>query len=519
VTTLRLGLRIARALWRSGLLRLSPLQVIRVLAAWRRCGSSLAALAAFAAVRFPDRCALHDEDGPLSFADLVARSEALASSLLHEHGLRAGDQAALLCRNHRGFVIGLLALARLGVDVLVLNTESPGRALRRIFERQRATLVLHDAELGHFVAESVPQLRRCRVDESIVPSRRGLPRVRRAGQLVVLTSGSTGVPKGVRRRPALGNVLPTVAGLLDSLPLAMHRPTVLAIPLHHGYGLTTLAMTLAMAAPLHLGRRFEIAPLLARLPDDAAAVLVSVPTLLQRWLRQPRSPRMPIAAVLSGSAPLDSGLCLQLLDACGPVLFNLYGSTEAGVIAMANPDELRSAPGSVGRPLPGTAVRLLDALGRPVAAGGIGRLQVRGPLVLRPAADGWLDTGDLGRADAQGRLFVCGRADAMFVSGGENVYPEETESTLAAHPALLDAAVTVVPDAEFGQRMLGWVVPRAEAELDETVLRDWLRQRLERYKLPRRIVVVPSIPRNALGKIDRPALAALQATPAERAAA
>jgi len=131
--------------------------------------------------------------------------------------------------------------------------------------------------------------------------------------------------------------------------------------------------------------------------------------------------------------------------------------------------------------------------------------------VLRPAADGWLDTGDLGRLDTAGRLFVCGRADAMFVSGGENVYPEETEATLVSHPALLDAAVTVVPDPEFGQRMLAWVVPRAEVALDEGIVRDWLRARLERYKLPRRIVLVPSIPRNALGKIDRPALAALAA--------
>jgi acyl-CoA synthetase (AMP-forming)/AMP-acid ligase II len=518
MTTLKLALRVARALWRSGLLRLSPLQAIRVLAAWWRCGSSLAALAAFAAARFPDRCALHDEAGPLTFAELVARSEALAGSLLRDHGLRAGQQVALLCRNHRGFVVGLLALARLGVDVLVLGTESPGRALRRIFERQPATLVLHDAELERLLAESVPQLRRCRVDETAVRPRAALPRVRRPGQLVVLTSGSTGVPKGVHRRPTLGSVLPTVTGLLEALPLAMHRPAVLAIPLHHGYGLTTLAMTLAMAAPLHLARRFEIAPLLARLPDDVAAVLVSVPTLLQRWLRQ-QPMRIPIAAVISGSAPLDGGLCLQLLDACGPVLFNLYGSTEAGVMAMATPRELREAPGSVGRPLPGTAVRLLDRAGQPVAAGAIGRIHVRGPLVLRPAANGWLDTGDLGRVDGQGRLFVCGRADAMFVSGGENVYPEETEATLVAHPALLDAAVTVVPDSEFGQRMLAWVVPRGDADLDEAVLRDWLRQRLERYKLPRRIVVVAGIPRNAVGKIDRPALAALQVAPDERAAA
>jgi acyl-CoA synthetase (AMP-forming)/AMP-acid ligase II len=501
--------RIVRALWRSGLLRLTPGQAARVLWAWWRCGSSLATLAAIAAVRCPDRVALHDDDGPLTFGDLVARANALAATL-HRHGLRPGDRVALLCRNHRGFVAGLLASSRLGADVLVLGAEGPAPVLGRILERLPAALILHDGELEPLLAEAAPGLRRLRVDAGVVLGPCRLPRPRRAGQIVVLTSGSTGVPKGVPRRPTLASVLPALAGLLEGMPLQMHRPAVLAIPLHHGYGLTTLAMTLTLAAPLHLGRRLEIAPLLARLPGDAAGVLVSVPTLLKRWLRQQPSPAgAPLAAVISGSAPLEAGLCRQLLARCGPVLFNLYGSTEAGVMAMATPDELAAAPGSVGRPLPGTRVRLLDGCGRPVAAGAIGRIGVSGPLVLRPGADGWLDTGDLGRLDAAGRLFVCGRADAMFVSGGENVYPEETEATLVSHPALLDAAVSVVPDAEFGQRMLAWVVPRAEAGLDETVMREWLRARLERYKVPRRIMLVPSIPRNALGKIDRAALAAL----------
>jgi acyl-CoA synthetase (AMP-forming)/AMP-acid ligase II len=152
----------------------------------------------------------------------------------------------------------------------------------------------------------------------------------------------------------------------------------------------------------------------------------------------------------------------------------------------------------------------LDATGAPAAAGEVGHVQVRGPLVLGAAADGWLDTGDLGRFDAHGRLHVCGRADEMFVSGGENVYAHPTEVELAAHPQILEAAISVVPDDEFGQSMLAWVVP-ARGGPTEAALRDWLRGRLERHQLPRRIHVVGAIPRNALGKVDRQALAALAA--------
>lgn len=495
---LKLALAILAALWRSGLLRLGPSALVRTLLAWWRCGSSYAALAQIAAIRFPDRVALHDESGTLTFRELAKQADALADALLREHGLRAGDQAALLCRNHRAFVIGLVALNRLGVDVAVLGTESPPAALQRVLSRLTVSLILHDPDLA---VDFIEPERRRSIDAPLSQHPARLPRATRTSQLIVPTSGSTGVPKGVRRRTTLRSVLPALAGLLENLPLQMHRPTLLAIPLNHGYGLTTLAMTLAMAAPLHLARRFEIGPLLARLPADATPVLVTVPTLLQRWLREkPSAPTF--AAVISGSAPLEPALCTQAIDALGPVLFNLYGSTEGGLIALATPEALRAAPGTVGRPLPGTEVRLADR------AGELGRIQVRGPLVLHADATGWFDTGDLGRLDAEGRLSVCGRADSMFVSGGENVYPEETEAALRAHPGVLEAAIAVVPDAEFGQRMEALVVAREP--LDGERVREWLRERLERFKLPRRVHVVERIPRNALGKVDRVALLELQ---------
>jgi acyl-CoA synthetase (AMP-forming)/AMP-acid ligase II len=503
----RLVVRIVRTLWRVGLLRVSLGQALRLLVAWWRCGSSFAVLAAFAAARFPDRLALVDEEGALTFAQLVARSTALAASLRTAHGLGPGHEVALLSGNHRGFVIGLVALSRLGVDVLVLGTESPPRVLGRTLAGLPLALVLHDPQLAPLLAEAPPALRRQAIALDAAPGP-SLPRVRRRGRLVLLTSGSSGIAKRIPRGLSLRSVLPALAGLLEGLPLELHRPTVLAIPLHHGYGLTTLAMTLAMSAPLHLGRRHEVTPLLARLPAGAAAVLVTVPTLLHRWLRHDqRPPAGLLAAIITGSAPLDAGLCTQLLDACGPILFNLYGSTEAGVIAMATPAALRARPGTVGRPLPGTTVRLLDAAGVPVPPGHIGRIQVKGPLVLQAGAGGWFDTRDLGRLAPDGNLDICGRADRMFVSGGQNVYPQETEAVLLSHPAVSDAAVTVVDDAELGQRMQAWVVPRAPEALDDASLRAWLRERLDRHKLPREIHLVASLPRTELGKVDRAALA------------
>jgi acyl-CoA synthetase (AMP-forming)/AMP-acid ligase II len=234
-------------------------------------------------------------------------------------------------------------------------------------------------------------------------------------------------------------------------------------------------------------------------------VVVSVPTLLGRWLAD-GSAKNQVAAVLTGSAPLLPQLCRRLLATLGPVVYNLYGSSEAGVVSLATPAMLVEAPGTVGRPLPGTEVRMLEANGQQPAAGQLGRIHVRGPLVLRHDAEGWLDTGDLGRFDEAGRLHICGRADGMFVSGGENVYPQEVEACLHEHPAVAEAAIAVVADAEFGARMRAFFVVRPGAALGPEELRAWLRPRLDRHQQPKSCERVLSLPRNLLGKIDRPAL-------------
>ena len=437
------------------LLPFNPLTWLRILLAGRRCGGGFAFLAEVAALRFPSQLALWDEDGRLTFAQLLGEAEGLAG-WLRSQGVEPGQQVGLMCRNHRSFVLGLLALSRLGADVTPLSCDLPAAVL----ERYSLSRVLREEDCAGRAFVKLPRVR--------------------AGQLVVLTSGTTGIAKGVRRRPGVFQLLPIAAGLLGGLPLRRGRPLILAIPLYHGYGLACLALGLALGAPLVLRRRYDVGPLLK---GCQRGVLVTVPTLLARWLRSgPVVP--PLDGVITGSAPLEAGLCRELLERLGPFLFNLYGSSEAGVVSLAGPEQLLQSPGCVGRPLPGNEVRLLE-----------GRILVRGPL----APAGWFETGDLGRWDEHGNLFVCGRADSMIVSGGENVYPSELEDALREHPLVEDVAVVAVEDADFGRRLAAAVV----AAVGEAELLEWLRERLERHKLPRSIHRLEVIPRNALGKVDR----------------
>jgi fatty-acyl-CoA synthase len=511
MTRLRLYARALHALWRVGLLRLGPYLALRICLAWRRCRGSLAFLAEVAALRAGSRLALIDDDGPLTFAELRCRYQALAGELIARHSAGPSCQIAIIGRNHRSLVVALLAAARTGADVLLLNPDSPPDVLAKQLAAATpasgapSLLVLHAAEID--VAALAPGSPRVALDRDVGSgsAEMKLPPLREPGRLCVLTAGSTGLPKRIGRKPTLASLLPFVLGLLERLPIAMHRPTVLAVPCFHGHGLATLATALAFAAPVHLARRYEIAPLLARDSIASPPIVVSVPTLLSRWLAAGPA-KDSVAAVLSGSAPLPPQLCRRLLEALGPVLYNLYGSSEAGVVSLATPVMLALAPGTVGHPLPGTEVRILDVSGREIAARQLGQIHVRGPLVLRPDTQGWLRTGDLGRRDEAGRLHICGRADGMFVSGGENVYPQAVEACLLEHPAVAEAAIAVVADAEFGSRMRAFIVVRADASLTPEALGSWLRQRLDRHQQPKSIDLVEALPRNLLGKIDRPAL-------------
>jgi len=544
VKGLRLLGRILRVLAGSGLVALSLPQWLGVLRAWWIWGNSFAFLGRVGAIRFPGRVALVDDQGELTFSQLWSQAQQLAGVLRSRHALEAGSQVALLCPSQRGFALGLLAATGLGADVLPLGCDLPEVVLQTLVERQRVSLILYHGELGARLRVSLPNLPAEALEvssdglgEQALKSPAGLHRAtgarvkgwpwpRRGGQLVVLTSGSTGISKGIRRRPGLGELLPVLSGLLDSLPFRMHQPFVLAIPLFHGYGLATLAMSLALGSPLYLAADYAIAPLLARFTHpqspsregeirvsaEQPPVLVSVPTLLFRWLANlEQAP--PLAAIVTGSAPLHPDLCQALLRHLGPILYNLYGSTEAGLVALATPSVLERAPGSVGRPLAGNQVRILDCSGQALGPDQIGKIWVRGPLVLQPGADGWRDTGDLGRFDRAGYLHVCGRADSMLVSGGENVYPHELEDLLARHPDVEEAVIVVVDDPEFGQRMRAAVVLKPLHQVEEAELRDWLKSRLERWKMPRQLRILQAIPRNSLGKVDRPALNALLDAP------
>jgi acyl-CoA synthetase (AMP-forming)/AMP-acid ligase II len=526
------------ALGKSGVLGpFFPGQLLRGATALARGGVNLGVLYELGAALHPGDTAALDDAGGATFAEMAAATDAVASAL-GALGIGPTSTVAICCRNHRGFLLGMVALGRLGADTVYLNTGFAGPQLAAVVRDEGIDALIVDEEFLGLTAVLDPAVpvvvawferpataRRhptlqAMLDTPAPPRaarlRPGASRPGRVGRQVLLTSGTTGTPKGAGRstpsHPA------PILGMLARIPYRRGDTTVMAAPMFHAWGMANTALALALGATLILPRRFDPEDTLRRTAAARASVLVAVPVMLQRIMDLPAETRARYdlsalrVVALSGSA-LPGGLAARWMDAFGDNIYNLYGSTEIGWVSVAGPAELRAAPTTAGRVLPGVDVRVVGDDGAEVAAGAVGAIMVRSALTFegytngttKDVVDGAMSSGDLGHL-ADGLLFVDGRDDEMIVSGGENVFPGEVEDLLAGHPAVVEVSVAGVPDDEWGQRLEAWVVRRDGTSVDAAELIDLVRAELARFKVPRRVHFVAELPRTTTGKVLRRSL-------------
>jgi acyl-CoA synthetase (AMP-forming)/AMP-acid ligase II len=484
----------------------APHRVVQQFAALGKWGYGLAGELRQAAARSPSRMAVIDDSGAaLTYADLVDRSSRLAGAL----PIAAGDRVGVLCRNSAAMITVLIAATSVGADPVLINTGLSAAQLSSVIAAQDLKVVIHDAEFATALSGFSGAIGIDQTSSMIdsVPAATLSPPAR-PGRTIVLTSGTTGMPKGAQRPTPAG--FSPLCSIIDRIPLRAGMRVMIAAPLFHTWGYAGLQIALALRATVVLRRRFEPAASLELMRETRCRALIAVPVMLQSLMELPAQlplPALEIAAV-SGSA-LPGGLATRFMDRYGDILYNLYGSTEASWASIATPADLRAAPGTAGRPPHGTAVAVLDPTGKPVPAGETGRLFVGNEMLFegytngsaRELRDGMLATGDLGHIDHFGRVHVDGREDDMIVSGGENVFPSEVEGLLADLPEILECAVIGVPDEEYGQRLAAYVVLRESAVLDPDAIRTHVRAHRARFCVPRDIVFLTSLPRNATGKV------------------
>jgi len=506
----------ARALLSSGLLGPpGPLTAVRLARELHRSGTNLYALLAIAAARWPDRTAIIDDDGALSYLELQAETESLAREL-SGHGVGPGHAVGIMCRNGRNFVAAVFATGLVGADIVPVNTDFRSNALASAFATHRIGTMFADSEFSAQIRDvdvSVTVIDPADIEPQPGDSR---PKVAGSGRIVLMTSGTTGVPKSVPRSPRLSLGLGVGVTLLERTGLRVGSRIMVAAPMFHGFGLGTSILAISLGGTIITHRRFDAENTLARASQQRADALTVVPIMLARMMELPHQVRArnsvpSLRVVISSGDRLDPSLVRRFMDAYGDILYNAYGATEIGIGALATPAELRRAPETVGRPVAGCPVRIFSRAGRPVGPRVTGRIFIGGELTTdgstggdaKVVIDRMSSTGDMGYLDNAGRLYIVGREDDMIVSGGENVYPRALENALGEHPDVAENAVVGVPDEQFGRRLAAFIVAPPGRDVDVAAMREHLKGKVSRFEQPRDIHIVSSIPRNSAGKVLR----------------
>jgi acyl-CoA synthetase (AMP-forming)/AMP-acid ligase II len=513
----------AKVLTRSGVIRpMSPVKLARLGRAVLRWGTGPAGGFHSLAIRWPDRPGLIDELGTLTFGEIDGRTNALARALT-DLGIGEGDSIAVMCRNHRYFIDITVAGAKIGADLLYLNTAFAGPQLVEVLERESPAAVVHDEEFTQLLDKADTDRRilawtdgddagdRDDTIEALIESadRGELDPPQRHSRVVILTSGTTGTPKGAPRNEA---GIDAAVALLERIPLRAGTRMHIAAPLFHTWGFAHMALGMLLGTTAVLRRKYEPEACLRLVQDQGCESLVVIPVMLQRIMALPADTLdsydfSSVRVVTSSGSALPGDLALNWMDTFGDNLYSTYGSTEVAYGSIATPADLRKSPMTAGRPPIGTEVKIFDADGKELPEGRSGRIFVGNSLLFegytggghKDMIDGLMSTGDVGRIE-EGLLYVEGRDDEMIVSGGENVFPKEVEDCLARHSAVTEVAAIGVDDDHYGKRLRAFVV-RSDDSCTEDDLKAWVKENLARYKVPREILFLDELPRNATGKV------------------
>ncbi len=482
---------------------------------------SMAGLLHAAALRHAKRTAVIDERGSVTYAEIDAHANAIANAWI-EQGLSAGDGVAILCRNHRWFLEALFAAAKCGARIILLNTDFAAPQLREVADREGTDLLVHDQEYDDLLEGVDVRLGRWHAwvdgepgeDSLIWLSEHGTPTLpgkpKQEAKLTILTSGTTGTPKGASR--ATPKSLGAVGAVLERVPYTTGQTMELCAPVFHSLGFATMLFGVGMGHTLVVRRRFTAEEALRSIEANRCDNMVVVPVMLARMMESEIVGDVDLSSleiVFVGGSQLGSSLATRATKRMGPVLYNMYGSTEVAYATIASPEDLSRAPATVGRVLRGCVVRVVDEDGRALPAGETGRIFVGNTIQFegytgggtKEMLDGLMAAGDVGHFDEDGLLFIDGRDDDMIVSGGENVFPREVEELLERHENVRECAVVGVDDDTMGQRLKAVVVLQDGQDWDEDGVKGYVKDNLARYKVPRDVEFIDELPRNPTGKV------------------
>jgi fatty-acyl-CoA synthase len=492
---------------------LTPVGLFRLITAIYNCGINLMTLLSFAEKSYGNKIALVEDDQTITYKQLMSQSEAISSILFKKYQLKSNQKVGFLCKNHASLVKAIFAVSRLGADIYLLNTEMSKFQFKQLLDQHDFDLIVYDIELSSIMQQSnydkdmilsyhnylpaINNLTSTSANETLQLQRTS------KSKLMLLTGGTTGKSKEVAHKPSLFNYLNPFLGMLTRLKLLNYNTAYIATPIYHGYGIAVLLLFIALGKKVVISKRFDTKKACSLIRDHSVEVVTVVPLMVHKMLQHSSEDLKSLTCIASGGAALNPKLVHEVFCKLGDVLYNLYGTSEAGLNIIAIPQDLKYSASTIGRKINGVHLNILDNGKKRVEVGTIGEFCIKNKWSMRNSEDSWIKTGDLGYQDSEGYYFLCGRTDDLVVSAGVNVYPIVLENELIKHPQVEDIVVIGVSDEQFGQRLKAIVKPVDNSNLKKEELYEWLRPRVARFQVPRDIDFVDKLPYTSLGKLDK----------------
>ncbi|MCA9773300.1 MAG: AMP-binding protein [Myxococcales bacterium] len=492
----------------------------------------------FLAATQPEKTALIHGERRLSFAELLNRVNRLANAL-SALGVRKGDRVAMMARNSPEFMEIQTACSKIGAGAVIVNYRLTPPEIEYIVNNSGASALIYDAAFGEVVKATRPRLSNIDDKKYVVirgdgrESDRGYEQILAASSpldppppgkdatnaVVMYTSGTTGKPKGAVRD--LGKAgLGTILSFLQVVPLHRSDVHLVAAPMYHATGSGLATAHFSFGCTLVLMDKWKPEDVLALIDRHKVNSTALVPTMLGDVLNLPddvwsKYDVRSMKAIVTTGSPMTDPIRDKVAQRFGPVLYDLYGSTEMAWVTIARPEDHVHRRGTIGRPVPGTDVVILGEDGRPVKSGEIGEIFAKNDLLIegyhgneeatkKSQWNGYFSVGDIGRRDENGYYYICDRKSDMVISGGANIYPAEIEAVLVQHPDVADAAVIGVPDDRWGERLVTFLVLKEGAPaFDAERIVEFCRDKLAGYRIPREYIVKDALPRASTGKIHK----------------
>ena len=452
----------------------------------------------------PNQIAINENDNCITYHTLYTQSQHLAKELAMHCDIKPHQKIAIMANNHTIMIHTLFAIARLGADIYLLNRELSVNQLQNIQDAVKFDWIIHDPQISTLTdVKSLPIDHPDQVSIYSLLNDNSLPntsnlKVTHFNKLTVLTSGTTGRFKMAGRNSKAQNFISPFYQLLMKLNLSKYNRVYIATPIYHGFGIATLCMSVLLGATIFINKRFDAVKVCQLINKYNIEVITLVPLMLSRMMNYSTTQLRSLRCIITGGAPIAVTLVQRTINQLGEVLYNLYGTSEAGICMIATPNDLINHPSTIGKPITGLSTKLMNN-GKEDA--------IKGELYIKCAwstqGKNWIATGDIAQKDRENNYYLNGRIDDMIVSGGENVYPFEIEQFLINHPDINDLAVISVNDEEFGQRLVAFVVLAAYAKQSEDTLKDWLKPQIARYQMPKKIYIIDELPMTHIGKVDR----------------